>query len=98
MTAYNTNTATTLAPYNDDLNINTEEKHQLIRIDRKRKAEAQKRKNRIFNIFMGGMLVILSLTVYAATEILGGIDNEAILFITALGGWMATQNERIFNL
>ena len=97
MTAYNTNTATTLAPYNDTLSINAEEQKKLITIDRKRRAEAQKRKNIILNRFMGGMMVLISLSVYAATEILGGIDNEALLILTALGGYMAMQKERIFN-
>lgn len=97
MTTYNNNTATTLAPYNDTLNICAEEDRQLIRIDRKRKAEAQKRKNRILNGFIGLILVLVSLSLYAATEILGGIDNEAILILSVLGAWISVQNGKIFN-
>lgn len=97
MTVYNINTATTLAPYNDTLSINTEEQKKLITIDRKRRAEAQKRKNRNLNRFIGFMLVLYSLSLYAATEILGGIDNESILILTMLGGWISTQNGKVFN-
>ena len=97
MTAYNINTTTTIAPYNDTLSINSEEQKMLITIDRKRRAEAQKRKNIILNRFMGGMMVLISLSVYAATEILGGIDNEALLILTVLGGYVTMQKERIFN-
>lgn len=98
MTAYNINTATTLAPYNDTLSINTEEQKKLIRIDRKRRTEVQKRKNRNLNRFIGFMLVLSSLSLYAATEILGGIDNESILILTMLGGWISTQNGKVFNI
>ena len=97
MTAYNINTATTLAPYNDTLSINAEEQKKLISIDRKRRLEAQKSKNIILNRFMGGMMVLISLSIYAVTEILGGIDNEAILILTMLGGWVSTQNGKVFN-
>lgn len=89
--------STNLATYNNNLNINTEEKEILIRMDNKRRRNAQKRKNIMLNRFMGGMMVLISLSVYAATEILGGIDNEALLILTALGGYVTMQKERIFN-
>lgn len=89
--------STNLATYNNNLNISTEEKEILIRMDNKRKRNAQRRKNVILNRFMGGMMVLISLSAYAATEILGGIDNESLLILTALGGYVAMQKERIFN-
>ena len=98
MTVYN-NTATTLAPYNDTLNISTEEKHQLIRIDRKRKAEAQKRKNRIVNITLGLSMSALSLAAmildYVLFNQLEGIGAFAIPFL--LGLFASLQDEKIFD-
>ena len=95
MTAYN-NTATTLAPYNNELSINAEETANIISIDRKRRKAEQKRKNAILNRFVGIATIMTSLTLYTITEIMGGIDNEAILFITILGAWIALQREKIF--
>lgn len=95
MTAYN-NTATTLAPYNNTLSINTEETANLINLDRKRRKAEQRRKNTILNRFVGIATIMTSLTLYTITEIMGGIDNEAILFITILGAWIALQREKIF--
>lgn len=98
MTVYN-NTATTLAPYNDTLNISTEEKHQLIRIDRKRRAEAQKRKNRILNMFLGLSLSMLSLAAsaidYLVFNELEGACVFAIPFL--LGLFASLQDEKIFD-
>lgn len=95
MTAYN-NTATTLSPYNNTLSINTEETKNIISIDRKRKIAEQRRKNILLNRFIGIITIMTSLTMYTITEIMGGIDNEAILFITILGTWIALQKGKIF--
>ena len=95
MTAYN-NTATILSPYNNTLSINTEETANLISIDRKRRKAEQRRKNIILNRFIGIITIMTSLTMYTITEIMGGIDNEAILFITILGTWISLQKEKIF--
>ena len=95
MTAYN-NTATTLSPYNNTLSINTEETKNIINIDRKRRIAEQRRKNILLNRFIGIITIMTSLTMYTITEIMGGIDNEAILFITILGTWISLQKEKIF--
>ena len=99
MTVYNNNTATTLAPYNDNLSINADEQKTLICIDRKRRLEAQKRKNRIFNAFMGFSLSVISLIGsaidYLVFNELEGACVFAIPFL--IGLFVSLQDEKIFD-
>jgi len=99
MTTYNTNTATTLSPYNDTFSINTEEQKKLIRIDRKRRAEVQKRKNRVINITMGLLMSGLSLAAmildYVLFNQLECVGAFAIPFV--LGLYVSVQSGKIFN-
>lgn len=99
MTVYNINTATTLAPCNDTLSINAEEQKKLINIDRKRRAEAQKRKNRVINITMGLLMSCLSLAAmildYVLFNQLECVFAFAIPFV--LGLCVSVQSGKVFN-
>lgn len=95
----NTNTATTLSPYNDTFSINTEEQKKLIRIDRKRRAEAQKRKNRVINITMGLLMSGLSLAAMILDYVLFNQLECAFAFAIpfVLGLCVSAQSGKIFN-
>lgn len=89
-------TSTNLATYNNNLNINTEETAEIIRIDRKAKRNAQKRKNQFINRFMGGMVTLCSVSGFIATYG-GDIDNGGFLLTGIFGLVIAAQKEKIFN-